>query len=109
MSELFSTVRLIDYFLTFEMRGIVYDSSFNLENMDLIFNSEDYNPVKVRYHYEVTNRIPKNEYKNIYEFDIKSVFQMLPSEFIYLNRPPANFFSLIFTSSKFFFKNSRFE
>jgi hypothetical protein len=99
MSELLSSVRLIDYFLTFEMKGITYDSTFTLENMDLIFNTEDYNPVKVRYSFEVTNKLPKSDYKNIYECDFKSVFQMLPSEFIYLNKPPGYFFSLIFTSS----------
>jgi hypothetical protein len=110
MSELFSNVRLIDYFLMFEIDELEYDNTTNLENMDLIFNNEDNNPVKVLYKYKTLYEIPKKKPYKEYEFQTESLYQMLPSEYIYLTKPPNTFFSLVFTSSDsryyygFFFK-----
>lgn len=99
MAELFSNDRLIDYFSMFEMNIQSFLSGENdfLEKTD--YTNSNNIAIKVQYKYNTLKRYPLKDYKDVYELNLESIFQMLPVEYIYLNRQPNKFFSLIFTNS----------
>ena len=103
MSEIFSNQRLIDYFMIFDYEIVKLNETYEkIEKMNIKETGEDYIPINCQYKHRKLNIYPKKLYneKNFYELELNSIFQMIPSEYVYLRKPPNKFFSLIFTNSK---------
>ena len=47
-------------------------------------------------------RLPKKDYKNSYVLNLYDIIQMLPTEHVYIKKPPNKFFSMIFVNGKYF-------
>ena len=99
MSELFSKIRLIDYFFMIEIDNIQYDNNNNFENIEFLFNTEEYSSMRINYKYRTLIKLPKKNYSHIYDVQLDSIFETLPTEYIYFSKPPNNYFPLILTNS----------
>lgn len=98
MSELFSSTRLIDYFLVIntEILSIqLHDSiiskyplklnNFTNSNLTTTNNTviTQYDRYKVECKYKIKDKFPEKDYKNTYEMNIDSIFKMINNEYCY--------------------------
>jgi len=105
MSDIFSERRLIDYFIMFDLNlsGFI---PFNTNSEGVTENNnnkqEENFPLSVSYVHHTIKRYPKDNYKDkhLYELNMESIYEMLPREKVYLNKPPNKFFVLMFTDGK---------
>lgn len=99
MSEIFSNHRLVDYFVKFETVVTGYNPSENVQNLNnLNLNNLEESPLNIQYNFN-EYKLPKKEYKHSYDLDLSCIIEMLPTEHIYLKKPPNKFFSMIFVNS----------
>jgi hypothetical protein len=110
MSEIFSNERLVDYFTIFDLEILKLNET--LEKITKKMSTEnafngtvqglEYFPLNVQYKHRTLSMYPKKVYKdkNLYELNLASIFQMLPTEYVYMKKPPNKYFSLIFTNCK---------
>jgi hypothetical protein len=111
MSEIFSNERIVDYFTMFDVEIIKLNETLEKISKkmtsDNAFNGNvpalEYFPLSVQYKHRKLNMYPKKLYKdkNLYELNLVSIFQMLPTEYVYMKKPPNKYFSLIFTNCKY--------
>ncbi len=100
MSEIFSNERLIDYFVKFETVVTGYNINDNIQNLNnLDFNNLEESPLTVEYTF-TQYKLPKKDYKNNYDLDLGCIIDMLPTEHVYIKKPPNKFFSMVFVNGK---------
>lgn len=103
MSQIFSNERLIDYFFIFDVDVKGIDTGENTEVLDKLgqtIEKTDQISLKVNYSYQTLQMHPKTIYKEncMYEMNLESIFQMMPREQVYIQKPTDQYFSLIFTN-----------
>lgn len=100
MSEIFSNLRLADYFVKFETQITGYNMNDNLENLNkLDFENLEESPLNIEYTFS-EYKLPLIEYKNTFDLNLNSVIDMLPTEHIYIKQPPNKFYSMMFVNGK---------
>jgi len=103
MAELFSNIRLIDYFAIFETIKIDNSDDNNIIEMYKEKNSNSkkkkINGFKIKYKYHTINIFPKiNNKNNNYSLKLDSIYPLLPSENAYFIQKNEKYFSMIFTN-----------
>ncbi len=99
MSEIFSNKRLADYFVKFETEVTGYNINHNIQNLNnLDFKNLEESPLIIDYTFSNLYKLPKKDYKNTYELDLSCIIEMLPTEHVFIKKPPNKFFSLVFVN-----------
>jgi hypothetical protein len=109
MSEIFSNERLVDYFTIFDLEIHKLNEAIEKITKKMISTNENSNsnqefaPLSIQYKHRTLSMYPKKVYKdkNLYELNLASIYQMLPTEYVYTKKPPNKYFTLIFTNCKY--------
>lgn len=105
MSELFSNIRVIDYFIIFETSILSIDTTSYNELIDRLSKGltlKKKTMLNIDYQYNTLNILPKYNYKkdnpDFYTLNIDSILTFLPQEHAFLDQQNELYFPLIFTS-----------
>ena len=105
MSELFSNIRVIDYFIIFETSILSIDTTSYNELIDRLSKGltlKKKTMLNIDYQYNTLNILPKYNYKkdnpDFYTLNIDSILTLLPQEHAFLDQQNELYFPLIFTS-----------
>ena len=106
ISELFSSTRLIDYFIIFETEVKSIELTSQVTDFISKYPQIRLNPKNnffpIQYDYHTIASLPEYNYKkedsDFYTLNINSILSFLPQEYIYLEKQNEQYFSLVFTS-----------
>ena len=117
MNELFSNIRLIDYFVIFETLKIDKNDDDKIiemfkENNSNIKKRKSNQGFDIKYEYKTINVFPKiKSKKDTFSLKLDSIYTLLPKENAYFIQKKEKYFSMIFTNENgdhyfcFFLKN----